>query len=189
MAQSFAKEFVDDDIIYINREDDAGDAGLRKSKMQYNPIFLVDKYDLFPRRVIERITHVPHLRSERLVIKEIEDSDADALYTLEMYEERNKRWGWNWKEHTDDKSPTPQFFIDGWKEDFKNSEEMPMAIYLQGKFIGEVVLHNFGYRNDCEIGMRLLPELRLCAGGSACGYGLCVLRFEYGNHIRQVPQN
>jgi hypothetical protein len=158
MAQEFAKAFVTDGIIYINREDDAGDAGLRKSKMQYNPIFLVDKYDIFPRRVIERITHTPHLRSERLVIKEISDSDAEDLYALEMYEERNKLWGWDWREHTEDKAPTPQFFIEGWKEDFKNSEEMPMGIYLDNKFIGEVVLHNFGYRNDCEIGMRLLPQ-------------------------------
>jgi RimJ/RimL family protein N-acetyltransferase len=158
MAQEFAKAFVTEEVAYINREDDAGDLGLRKSKMQYNPIFLVDKYDLFPRRAIERIAHIPHLVSERLVIKEVTENDADSIYALEMYEERNKLWGWNWKDHSEDKSPTPQTFLDGWKEDFENSEEMPMGIFLDNKFIGEVVLHNFGYRNDCEVGMRLLPE-------------------------------
>ena len=35
---------------------------------------------------------------------------------------------------------------------------MPLGIFCKGVFAGEVVLHNFGYRNDCEIGVRLLPE-------------------------------
>jgi hypothetical protein len=157
MANEFAKHFITDDILYINREDDAGDAGLRKSKLQYNPIYLIDKYDLFPRRVIDRITNIPTLRSERLILKEIEDMDSRALYELEMDEERCKLWGYNWRDYTD-KTPTPEFFMDGLRQDFKNKEEMPIGIYLGKEMIGEVVLHNFGYSNDCEIGMRLLPQ-------------------------------
>jgi hypothetical protein len=40
----FAQDMVNDNIKYINREEDLGDEGLRKSKRSFNPIALLDKY-------------------------------------------------------------------------------------------------------------------------------------------------
>ena len=38
------REFTNENVTYVNREDDAGDLGLRKSKLSYNPVWLVKKY-------------------------------------------------------------------------------------------------------------------------------------------------
>ena len=157
MAQEFAKANAVDGIKYINREDDSGDAGLRKSKLQYNPVRLVDKYDIFPRRAIDRVAHIPTYVTERLTIKEITDINSLEFYRLEYDAERNRYWGYDWREHYKGE-PNPEYFMQGIREDFANKEEIPMGIFLGKVLIGEVVLHNFGYRNDCEVGVRLLPE-------------------------------
>ena len=44
LVQCFAREFVGDDVAFINREEDVGDPGLRKSKMSYRPLKLLEKY-------------------------------------------------------------------------------------------------------------------------------------------------
>ena len=157
MAQQFAAHFAVEGVKYINREDDSGDPGLRKSKLQYNPVALVDKYDIFPRRVIERLSHLPTFFTQRLTIKEITEINATEFYRLEFDEERNKYWGYNWREHFSG-TPTPEYFMQGIRQDFANKDEIPLGIFLGKTFLGEVVLHNFGYRNDCEVGVRLLPE-------------------------------
>ncbi|CRZ35346.1 hypothetical protein DFR55_10780 [Herbinix hemicellulosilytica] len=44
IVKEFAKNNVTDEVKYINREDDAGDEGLRTSKLSYHPYKLLNKY-------------------------------------------------------------------------------------------------------------------------------------------------
>ncbi len=44
IMNEFAKTSVTDSVIYINREEDTGDLGLRTSKLSYHPHQLLDKY-------------------------------------------------------------------------------------------------------------------------------------------------
>lgn len=44
LVNCFAREFVTDEVRYINREEDVGDPGLRKSKLSYRPVALQEKY-------------------------------------------------------------------------------------------------------------------------------------------------
>lgn len=44
VVNEFAKLFATDEIKFINREEDVGDLGLRKSKLSYNPTAILEKF-------------------------------------------------------------------------------------------------------------------------------------------------
>ncbi|MCL2081709.1 MAG: phosphatidylglycerol lysyltransferase domain-containing protein [Oscillospiraceae bacterium] len=44
MVQSFARQYATDEVRYINREEDTGVEGLRKSKLSYHPVKLIEKF-------------------------------------------------------------------------------------------------------------------------------------------------
>ena len=44
LVNCFAREFQTDGVKFINREEDVGDPGLRKSKLSYRPLKLLEKY-------------------------------------------------------------------------------------------------------------------------------------------------
>ena len=44
LTHLFLEKYVDSDIRFVNREDDSGDEGLRRSKLSYHPCELLDKF-------------------------------------------------------------------------------------------------------------------------------------------------
>ncbi len=159
IAQAFAQACQSPELTYINREDDAGDCGLRKSKLQYNPVRLLDKYTLIPRRVIESLEAPPELTSERLHLRPVADCDCHTYAALARDLERNRLWGWDWRnDWTGEGDPRDKWFLELARNDFAARREIALGIYLpDGALAGEAVYHNFTYDNTVELGVRLLP--------------------------------
>lgn len=157
LAQLFAQKFATDEVQYLNREDDAGEIGLRKSKLQYLPIELVDKYAIRAKRIIDTLQKLPIIKGDRITLKAIAKKDIAEYARLASDIELNAFWGYDYRIDAP-KDYTIEWFYKAAMQDFKSKFEMPLAIYSKGKFIGQVVLHKFDYQNQVEIGMRILPE-------------------------------
>lgn len=157
VAQLFAQQCTGGEVAFINREDDGGDAGLRKSKMQYLPVRIADKYNLAVHRSIDGLTKLPTIETARLVLREVAEEDATAFAALARDEALNKYWGYDWRQDAPE-DPDDMWFLEDIRGDFKKKNELPLGIYLGGELIGEVVLHAFGYRAEAEIGMRVFAS-------------------------------
>ena len=159
MAQQFALAFCDEGVKYLNRMDDAGDLGLRKSKLQYLPCEIVKKYNVIPARAIDTLSKLPIIKTERLTLAPVEKEHAERYLRLAADVERNRYWGYDWRQdHKGKRAPSAAWFMKLAREDFHHKREMPLGVFAEGELVGEVVLHRFGYAAEVEVGVRLLPE-------------------------------
>ncbi len=183
IAHAFAKQVAKDGVDYINREDDAGDCGLRKSKLQYNPIQVLDKYTLIPKRIIDSLTNQPELHTDRLDLRSVADCDVHEYGKLARDLQRSRMWGWDWSaDWHGEGDPRDVWFLASSRKDFVEHRELPLGIYFGEKLVGEGVFHNFSYDNMVELGVRLLPEaehhgfateaIRAMADYALCFWGL-----------------
>ena len=156
MVQSFAAAHSDG-LTWINREDDAGDRGLRTSKMQYLPDHLGAKVRVLARNELCALDTVPLLKTERLVLDAIREEDQAAYSRLCLDEARNRWWGYDYHDDLEGEL-TEDYFLTVAREDFRNKLAVNFAIRLDGAFIGEAVLYRFDYRGGAELGCRILPE-------------------------------
>lgn len=154
-AQAFAK-ILPQNVIYLNREDDAGVRGLRISKLQYGPCDKLKKYSVKVNNELSNTNEIPVITTERLVLDAITADDAEKYFRLCTDAERNKYWGYDYTESVSD--PQTDFFYLDQKKDFDNRCAMNLAIRYKGRFAGEVILYDFDFCGTCEIGVRILPE-------------------------------
>lgn len=153
-AQAFSQ-----DVKWINREDDAADAGLRTSKLQYHPSHIVPKYRLrIQNDLAVRVSEIPTLRTNRLTLDALTDADVESYYALCTNADRNRWWGYDDVSAVGDKISCHEVFLRIAQEDFENRRAINFAVRLEGKLIGEAVLYCFDYRSGAELGYRIAPE-------------------------------
>ncbi|MBO4264744.1 MAG: GNAT family N-acetyltransferase [Clostridia bacterium] len=144
---------------YINREEDMGDMGLRRSKMQYRPVQKLKKYRVCPQNELSRFDKIPTIHTERLTLDEISKDDALVYFKLSTDIDRNKFWGYDYRD--DVKAPKTDYFVLDAKKDFENKTAINFAIRHSGRMIGEIIIYDFDYHQTAEIGIRLS---RRCEG-------------------------
>lgn len=153
----FVKHSKRENIIYVNREDDSGDLGLRTSKTQYQPIEVLHKYYFVVKNNMQ-IKKQPVIKGNGLYIDKITKQDISNYYKLYVNLSLNKYWGYDYRKYI--KNPTANDFFNMVNNDFKVKDNMCLAIREKkgGELIGEVVLHHFGYDNTVEVGARLFKK-------------------------------
>ncbi len=155
-VQEFAKTFAGG-VKYINREDDAGSRGLRISKLQYQPLEILRKHEIHVKTAINRLKKIPIVKGENgISLTPICEKDIPAYNRLCLDDERNRWWGYDYRE--DCPKPSRDYFYKDQKRDFANRMAMNFAIRKEGKFVGEAILYNFDFKGGAEIGVRILPE-------------------------------
>ena len=153
----FVKNNYKEGILWANRQDDSGDAGLRISKTQYKPVRLENKNFVTVKSPMP-ITKKPSIKGERVLLNAIKKKDCETYYKLNVSKANNKWWGYDYKKHN--LNPTIDYFYKMQKRDYKNGANMCLAIRDKKSDImmGEVILYKFSYQNTVEIGIRLFKK-------------------------------
>ncbi len=106
--------------------------------------------------VTKNIKEPVFIKTQRLTITLIEESDKEVYYNLYTDKELNALWGYD---YTNDlgNNPTPDDFFNLQNTLKQTENEYAFAVRLNGKMIGELVLYN-PTENSVEIGFRFFSE-------------------------------
>lgn len=163
MVQAFAAHYGGD-CVWINREDDAQDKGLRTSKLQYLPSELGGKMSFTVGCEVEKLHRIPTLKTRRLTLGAFAEADKPAYNALCLDDARNRWWGYDYRVDLHGEL-TEDYFLEAARADFRARRAVNFAVRLDGRCIGEAVLYAPDWRGGMELGCRIAPEF------AGCGYG------------------
>ena len=152
-VQAFAACFCKG-VRFINREEDTGDEGLRRSKVQYRPKFMQRKYDVYVRTELAAWDRIPTIATERLTLSALHEGDRAEYNRLCLDDERNRYWGYDYR--SDCPEPDEDYFLEVTRQDFQSRTAVNWGIRAGGRLLGEVLLYDFDYHGGAQVGIRLL---------------------------------
>lgn len=154
-------ECLGHDLEIINREDDAGDPGLKMSKEQYQPIGRIHKYLVHIGSPMAKIEQFPVIFKEDIVITEFRESDKKAYLEMNLDIDNNRYWGYDYREDRSlPETIDENTFYDIMLHDMRVGDSVNFAIRERenGDMIGEGILWNFAADGSAELGCRIMPQ-------------------------------
>ncbi len=104
--------------------------------------------------LFDRIVLPLELKTARLTVTEIKEGDKEEFAKLYLDDQLNKWWGYDYRADLGNNEPTPDYFFGFYKKLMEIKEEVSFAVKLDGKMIGDLVLHNFDDEWGVEMGFR-----------------------------------
>ncbi len=148
-------------LLTVNREDDAGDAGLRTSKLQYHPIALCHKYLVKVNSPLYGLQETPTLCADGIFLNEITDADRQAYRILCTDKENNRMWGYDYETDPEITGEVDDdTFLAIVRFDRSIGEGISFAVRegrADAPLIGEAILYRFSYNGSAELGVRVSP--------------------------------
>ncbi len=168
-------------LLFVNREDDSGDPGIRTSKRQYQPISMINKH-LVHVKAGEGLTwdFMRHrrgavLRCGDVFLTPVRASDKAAYLALNTDVDNNKMWGYDYREDPWITGPVDDnTFYDQLRRDMRAGDSINFAVRTSesGPMIGEALLWQFTSDGFAEVGCRIMPEYHQKGYGKAAFSGL-----------------
>ena len=173
MYSGFVRLMEKHPLKIINREDDSGDPGIRTSKMQYHPIKLIHKYLVHINSPAAKLDSIPDIKADNIILTAFRNTDKKAYLDLNTDVDNNRFWGYDYRE---DVGITEKISEDTFYNmavlDMQVGDSVNLAVRsaLDGEMIGEVILWNFTFSGEAELGCRIMPQY------SGQGYGTNAFR-------------
>lgn len=178
------------EVVYVNREEDVNNPGLREAKLQLHPTAILDKVFFEVLSPIDLVKELPLLTGERVVLAPLQEKEYEDFALLNRDVELNRYWGYNYRyDLPDGVEADARYFAQDLQKDFQNKNEVSWIIHdLSGAFLGQVVLFDFSADQGAEIGIRLKKEaqkkgyaqeaVKLVMGYAKEGLALHYLNYE-----------
>lgn len=146
-----------DFLRFVNREDDSGDAGLRTSKLQYNPIKLVNKNIVKVNSPYADV-EIPTIIGKKVILSAITEADKANYLALCTDDDNNKYWGYDYREDEGITSAIDEnTFYDIVAFDRAVGDSINFAVRDKdtGELIGETITYNATVNGKAETGCRI----------------------------------
>jgi RimJ/RimL family protein N-acetyltransferase len=184
------------DALYVNREEDDGNEGLRSAKEQLHPLELLEKRFFEVLNPIDLLKAPSLFSSERLLFVPMEETDKARYFDLVSDPEINRYWGYDF--HQDLKpgeEVNPDFFyrdiLAGYRE--KSCWTYMVKSKTDERLLGALEIYDFQNDGSAEIGLRLFKEAQGQGYGKESLHALIAYAFNnLGFHelrVESFPEN